>query len=303
MSPAKQGDSASSSEDSVPADSEGAPSVPNAGFDKKRLIWIAGGLLAVWAIAITSGSRVFQIIMAVVTLLVLGVVVWGYRLIKKQRSLISTLQGAQQSPEARRAALAKLEEGKDKSKPEMVFARAQLLAQDDPQAALKLLEKTDLKSFPAAMQDDVALLKAQIYLSMGRTQDARKCADVINLDNPERAQVRAMAATIVAEAWARTGKPKEALDLLTTVKPAKKDAEQLELQMRVVRVFAKFATNQRAQARTELVQLADEDLNQLGRFVLPQFRVHPELVKLARQVYEQHPAARKQKVAPRRGLG
>lgn len=301
MSSAKKGESASPTQDSAPSqDSEAAPPVPSAGFDKKRLLWIGGGLLVVWAIAITSGSRVFMIIMGVLTLLAAGVVVWGYRMIKKQRSLISTLQGAQQSPEARRAALAKLEEGKDASKPEMLFARAQLLAQDEPKGALALIEKQDIKTFPAAMQDDVALLKAQLYLSMGRTQDARKSADFMNLDNPDRVQIRPMAATIVAEAWARTGKPKEALELLTTVKPAKKDAEQLELQMRVVRVFAKFASNQRPAARTELVELADVDINQLGRFVLPQFRVHPELVKLARQVYEQHPSARKQQ---RRGVG
>ena len=216
-SASKKGESVSPPQDSAPSAGSEAPPAPSAGFDKKRLLWIGGGLLAVWAIAITSGSRVFMIIMGVITLLALGVVVWGYRMIKKQRSLISTLQGAQQSPEARRAALAKLEEGKDARKPEMVFARAQLLAQDDPKAALSLIEKTELKAFPASMQDDVSLLKAQLYLSMGRTQDARKSADYMNLDNPERAQIRPMAAVIVAEAWARTGKHKEALELLSLI--------------------------------------------------------------------------------------
>ena len=47
--------------------------------------------------------------------------------------------------------------------------------------------------------------------------------------------------------------------------------------------------------------LADEDVNHLSRFLAPQFRVHPELQKLARKVYEQHPAARKFKPAVRRG--
>lgn len=298
MSQARKDGDAATPVDAPAAD---AAATPNAGFDKKRLIWIGGGLAFLWVIAITSGSLVFLIVMGVLTVLALAVLAWGYRMVKKQRSLISTLQGAQQSPEARRAALAKLEEDKDAKKPEMMFARAQLLAQDDPKAALSLLEKSSMKDYPAALQDDVALLKTQLYLSMGRTQDARKTADYMNLDNPDRAQIRPMAATIVAEAWARTGKHKEALELLTTVKLPKKDAEQLELQMRVVRVFAKFAGNQRNLARTELVELADVDINQLGRFVLPQFRVHPELVKLARQVYEQHPASRKQKVV--RGIG
>jgi hypothetical protein len=116
----------------------------------------------------------------------------------------------------------------------------------------------------------------------------------MNLDNPQRKEIRALAATMVAEAWARTGKPKEALALLETVELPKKNSEQLVLQQRIVRIFARFAANQRAQARAELLSLADDDPNQLGRFVLPQFRVHPELQKLARSVFEQHPSARRQ---------
>ena len=115
----------------------------------------------------------------------------------------------------------------------------------------------------------------------------------MNLDNPQRKEIRPLAATIVAEAWARTGKPKEALALLDTIELPKKDAEQIAMQARVARVFARFAANQRGPARAELVALADDDVNQLGRFVLPQFRVHPELQKLARSVFEQHPSARR----------
>jgi outer membrane PBP1 activator LpoA protein len=280
---------------------EAAPAAA-AGYDKKRLFWIAGIVVLMWAFAIYTGSLAVMIVVGVLTAIVLGVLFWAYRMIRKQRGLVSTLQGAQQSPEARRAALATLAEGKDANTPTTLFARAQLLAADDPKAALALIEKVDMKSFQAAMQDDVALLKTQIYLSMGRTQDARKMADFMNLDNPDRVAVRAMAATIVAEAWARTGKPREALALLDTVVVPKKDEQQLGLQIRVARIFARFATNQRNQARLELVELADLDMNQLGRFVLPQFRVHPELVKLARQVLEQHPTARKQQKSARHNM-
>jgi hypothetical protein len=132
-----------------------------------------------------------------------------------------------------------------------------------------------------------------MHLRLGRTQDARKAADQMNLDNPQRKEVRALAASLVAEAWARTGKPKEALALLDTIEVPKKDGEQIALQMRVARIFARFAANQRGPARSELAALAADDPNQLGRFVLPQFRVHPELQKLARSVFEQHPSARK----------
>ena len=262
------------------------------GIKKKTLITIAVVTLAVWAFAVQTGSTILMIVVAVLTALLLGVVGWALLQLRKQRGLIGLLRGAADSPEARREALAKLDAQKDSGEPVNVFARAQLLAADDPKAALKLLETVPMSKFHAAMQDDVALLLAQLYLGVGRTQDARKAADTINVDNPERKEVRAMAAAIISEAWARTGKPKEALALLDTIELPKKDAAQLATQIRVVRVFAKFAANQRGPARTELQQLADEDVNNLGRFLMPQFRVHPELQKLARAVLEQHPQAR-----------
>jgi len=270
-----------------------APAAPQPAIPKKTYVYLALIFAALWAFAIYTGSLVVEIIVGVLTAVVVGLLLYALRMVSKQRALIGTLQGATQSPEARREALAKLEEGKDANSPTNIFARAQLMAQDDPKAALTLLEKQELKTFPAAMQDDVAILKTQLYLGTGRTQDARKVAETINLDNPSRKEVRTMAAVIVAEAFARTGKPKEALALVDSIEPPKKDAEQILVQARVVKVFAKFAMNQRPAARAELVALADEDVNYLGRFLMPQFKVHPELQKLARQVLEANPAARK----------
>jgi type II secretory pathway pseudopilin PulG len=272
-----------------------APTGPVAtgGVSKKSLLWIGGITLAVWAFTLQTGSTVLMIIVGVLTAVLAGVLIWAFRAIKKQRGLVNLLQGATASTEARKDALAKLSDRKDANSPTNTFLRAQLVASDDPKAALALLEPIELKTFPAAMQDDVSLLKTQIYLGMGRTADARKTADVMNLDNPSRKEIRPLAASIVAEAWARTGKAKEALALLDTIELPKKDAEQIMLQARVAKVFAKFAANQRGPARAELTALADDDVNNLGRFLMPQFRVHPELQKLARRVLEQHPGARK----------
>jgi hypothetical protein len=262
------------------------------GIKKKSLIIIGAVTLAIWAFAVQTGSLTLLIVVGILTVLLIGVLVWALRQVRKQRGLVGLLRGAAASPAARKNALAELEAKKDANAPLNVFARAQLMASDDPAGALALLEPLGLKAYHAAMQDDVALLMTQLYLAQGRTQDARKTADTINVDNPDRKEVRAMAVCIVAEAWARTGKPKEALALLDTIEIPKADAQQLGLQARVARVFAKFASNQRGPARTELQQLADQDLNHLGRFLLPQFRVHPELQKLARRVLEQHPASR-----------
>lgn len=276
-----------------------APPDPAAGM-KKRLIWIGVITVALWAFVIQTGSMVLAIIMGVLTALLLAVILWAYTQIKKQRRMVGLLHGAAGSPEARRDALEKLSGDKDAKTPAKIFARAQLMAADNPKGALELIGSLELKAFPANMQDDVSLLRVQLYLGMGRTQDARKAADTMNLDNPQRKEIRALAASMVAEAWARTGKPKEALALVDTIELPAKDREQIELQIKVARVFARFAANQRAAAKKELEGLADLDPNYLGRFVAPQFRVHPELQKLARQVFQSHPSARqKMKVQSR----
>lgn len=297
-------ESKSSESESEPA-AEPAPAADAAaagGIKRKNLIVIAVVVLLAWAFAINTGSTVLIVIVGVLTALVLGVLVWAFRVIRKQQRMVRLLQGATTS-EARRDALAALEKSKDAGSPTNLFARAQLLASDDPKAALAMLEPLELKTFPPAMQDDVALLKTQLLLGFGRTADARKVADSMNLDNPARKEVRALAASIVAEAWARTGKSKDALALLETIEVPKQNAEQIQVQIRVARAFAKFAAGSRGAARNELAALANEDVNLLSRFLAPQFRVHPELQKLARSVYEAHPAARKmaKQQAGRRG--
>lgn len=269
------------------------------GISKKALLIVLVVVGLAWAFALQTGSTVLVIIVAVLTALVAAVLIWALRMLKKQRSLLGLVQGATQSTEARRDAIAALASGKDAGKPEKVFARAQLLAADDPKAALDLIEPMPMKDFPAAMQDDVALLLTRLYLGFGRTADARKHADRMNLDNPARAEARPIAASLVAEAWARTGKAKEALALIETVTLPKKaeEAEQITVQLKVARVFAKFASGQRGPAKAELGALAADDINHLGRFLMPQFRVHPQLQQLARQVLDAHPA--RKKMAPR----
>jgi hypothetical protein len=260
------------------------PETPQPAIPKKTLIYAGIIVALMWAFALYTGSLVLQIIVAVLTAIIAGLLLFAWRLVRKQKKLVGVLQGAQESPEARREALAKLEAQKDAGSPQNLFARAQLVAQDDPEAGLALLEKVALKEYPAAMQDDVATLQTRLYLDCGRTKEARKTAETINLDNPQRKNVRTMSGVIVAEAFSRTGKPKEALALLESLEPVEENADQIEVQKRIVRVFAKFAMNQRPAARNELIALAALDLNYLGRFLLPRFRVHPELQKLARQI-------------------
>lgn len=276
------------------ADDSKAQVAQAGGVSKKRLIIIVLITIAAWAFAISTGSLVLQIIVGVLTLAMLVLMFISLRMLKKQKRVVSLLQGSTASPEARKDALAKLAEGKDADSPTNIFARAQLSAQDDPDAALRLLDRVELKAYPPMMQDDVSLLRVQLCLGTGRTQEARKSADLINIDNPQRAQMKAMSSAIIAEAWARTGKSKDALALIETIEYPKENRDQIEVQARIARIFARFASNQRGAARNELNALANDNPDYLGKFVLPQFKVHPELQKLARSVLQSHPSARQQ---------
>jgi hypothetical protein len=132
------------------------------GIKKKQLIIIGVVLALAWAFAINTGSTVLLIIVGVLTALVVGVMLYAFRMLSKQRRVVSLLQKGASSPEGRRDALEKLNASKDANAPTTIFARAQLMSQDDPKGALALLESVELKTFAGPMQDDVSLLKAQL---------------------------------------------------------------------------------------------------------------------------------------------
>ena len=266
-----------------------------AGFRRSFLVKVGVVAAAVWAFAISTGSVVLMSIVGGLTLVVLGLLGWAWTIMRRQKRLNERLQGAIASPEGRRDALAELEADKKSGTIPMIFARAQLLAADDPGRALELLETVELKSVPPQMQDDFAFLRSQLYLSFGRPKDARPLVDRINVDAQERKDARGMLVGVVAETWARTGKHKEALTLLDSV-DLEAQNDETQLQLRAARVFAHFASGKPRAARQELETIASPDVNLLGRFVAPRFKVHPELLRLAREV-----AQKNTQVRPRRG--
>lgn len=273
------------------SDEQSQQQSPQPGFKKKNLIII--GLIAagLWALAIVSGSVVFMSITGVLTLIAIGIAIWAWRRLRQQKDLVSLLQGAADSPEKRQAALAQLAADKKSNDLMNVFARAQLLAAEDPAAALALLEPIDIKTVPPAMQDDVGMLKAQLLLTFGRARDARPIADRINVDSPARQELRPALVAIVAEAWARTGSKQEAKKLLDSVDMNELSGDALPSVL-ISRVFVQFASGKKGAARQTLAKLASIDINLLGRFVAPQFKVHPGLQRLAREQAQRSPQAR-----------
>lgn len=275
------------------------PTLDSPLFNRKNLGLALGILAALWLTAAMTGSKIVLAIMGVVTLAALGGLVWLYRLVTKQRQMVTLLQSAQGSPEARKAALAQLQ-GDDKDVLRMV-ARAQLESQDDPKKAIATLESLDLAKVPATSQDDVRVLRAQLYLATGRLREAANMADGINLGAAPNAQAKAMVTAIVGEAWARTGKADRALIILDELKVDDDEMGQAGILARMAKVFAAFHAGKKDRARKELEGLMKLDVNYLGRFVMPGGAVHLELQQLAKQVAMSHPDVRKQQRQAQRG--
>jgi hypothetical protein len=264
------------------------------GLQWKNLAVVGGVLAVLWLIAFATTGYIMKIVAGVLTLVVVGLLLYVFRWARKQREMMELLQGAQASPQARKEALAKLaaKEGADKDVMNAI-ARAQLEAQEDPDKALATLEGVDLKKVPAPMADDVRAFRAQLYLMGGRAREARELADEIKLSNASAAESRGMMAATVAEAWARTGKHKEALDLLQTIKPEDPDYANARVPLLFARIYASFAAAQRENVKRDMGALLKQDINLLGRFVAPKAKVPLELQKLARDVLQRSPEVRK----------
>lgn len=287
------------SDPAKPNPNSAQPALDSPLFNRKNLGIAVAALVVLWLTAAMTGSKWVLGLMGVLTLAAAGGLIWVYRLVKRQRAMVSLLQSAQGSPEARRAALAQLQ-GDDKDVLKRV-ARAQLEAQDDPKLAIATLESIDLSKVPATSQDDVRVLRAQLYLACGRLRDAANMAEGINLGAAPNAQAKAMVTAIVGEAWARTGKADRALVILDDLKIDDVEMGQAAVLARMAKVFATFHAGKKDRARKELEALMKLDVNYLGRFVQPGGAVHLELQQLARTVAMSHPEVRKQQKQAQRG--
>lgn len=267
--------------------SEPVPMPESPLFSRNGLLTIAGIIGALWLIAAVAGSTWVTVVIALLTLAIVGFLYWGWRQVQRQKSMLQIIQSASASPEARQQAIAQLQgQGSDAM---ALLARAQLEAQDSPDRALATLEAIDLAKAPDAVAQEVRAVRAQLYLFKGKLTEARDMADAIRPGEGSGAQARAMLTAVVAEAWARTGKHDAALTLLADVKPDDPELGQAKLPLLFARVFANFAANKRDKARKDLETLMAIDVNLLGRYAMPGQRVHPELQKLAQEVLRSHP--------------
>lgn len=277
------------------------PEMPEMPALKVKNLAIGGAVIvAIWALVIASGSKIALGVTAALTVALAVAAIWVWRFIMKQQSLMKLAQKGTSGPEGREAALKELAAAGDKDVMNVVL-RAQLEAQTDPDLALASLDRIDMKKVPALALDQVRGLKAQLLLLNGRLDDATTlCADI----QPSKTQdlgARGMLAATVAETWARTGRAKEAREMLSTISPDDTSYAQSRVPLLFARVFANFAETKHGLVKKDLTAIAKENVNLLGRFLDPRFKTAPELMRLAQEVMMADPEM--QKMARKMGGG
>ena len=241
------------------------------------VVWVIAGILE------PTIGYVGLIVAGVLTLVALGFLIWVWRLTRKSADIAAILKGATDK-EGRLAALEQLRArqapgGKDALN---AVAQAQLVAQEAPSEAIRILEGIDIDKAPAMVQDDVRANLAMFYLMTGRARDARELANDIRLDRQPQAKAKAMYAAVVAESLARTGDAEEGRKLLETYDPSDKEFGQVSGMLLRAQVYTYTATKKSGRARTAMEQLLEVDPNMVAAFI--QKGTRPELSRLAKQV-------------------
>jgi hypothetical protein len=208
-------------------------------------------------------------------------------------------EGSDLSDEERAARIAKLEERVQKGEAAAIIAKAQLQMQEAPKDALTTLEKVNLEKAqkPVAMQ--VRAMRAMIHLNLGEVDAARKLADAVDLKNSPDLKLRANLAGVVAEAWARSGNPIEANELLDKYDINDKEFEEVKVQLIRARVFSTVHANDLKGMRRALKQLSEISPQLMALFV-GQKRIHPLLQQEAKKKLEKSGLMPKQRIQAQR---
>ena len=241
------------------------------------VVWVIAGILQ------PTIGYVGLIVAGVLTLAALGFLVWVWRLTRKSADIASILKGATDK-EGRLAALEELRAKQSPGGKDAInaIAQAQLVAQENPGEAIRILEAVDLKKAPAIVQDDLRANLAMFYLVTGRARDARELVNEIRLDRQTQSKAKAMYAAVMAESFARTGAPEEARKLLETYDPKDSEFRHVAGMLLRAQVYTYTATKKRGRARQAMEQLLEVDPNMVAAFV--QKGTRPELTRLAKQV-------------------
>jgi tetratricopeptide (TPR) repeat protein len=253
-----------------------------------RIKWkIVGTVVAAFLVLWITAAMMYPaisywgfVVVGILTVAALGLAFYIWRLTSKQKDILDIMRAAQ-GEGGRKEAIERLALGADKDAMK-ALARAQLLAQEDPQKSLEALEAIDIEKAPALVRDEVRSQRAMMYLFLNRPKEARPLVDEIKIERQPDARAKAKYAATIAEALARTGSPDEAKKLMTEYKADDPQwaAEVGPLLWRA-QVYTFMATKNRGLAKKALDALIAIDPNMVAPFV--QKNMNPELQKLAMQ--------------------
>ncbi|MEM1417805.1 MAG: hypothetical protein AAGH15_23100, partial [Myxococcota bacterium] len=177
------------------------------------------------------------------------------------------------------------------------IAEAHLVAQEDPKAALAVMESIDIDKAPRLVRNDVRAQLALMYLVNNKVAEAKEPAMAIQLDQAPQAKQKAMYGAVKAEALARTGDAKAAAKILEVFDADDPEIAEMKALLHRAEVFTWIKLRKKGRARTAMMRLARVDANQLAAFL--QKGVHPEAKRLATEVAQREGLVPKQKVQMR----
>jgi hypothetical protein len=260
-------------------------------------VWILFGSIAGFILPASPWSKALLGVPAVLTVVGVVLLIWTLRQAKTARGVASILSNVETS-EDRKLALEKLEAGYKKGDTAATFARAQLELQDDPRKALATLERIDLNKVMAPVADEARGQRAMIHLTLGEVGQARQLADNIDLKRHQDVRTRAMLASVAAEAWARSGDAKKAVETLSLFDPEEATLEQIKPQLYRAQAYAAAYESDLQTMRRALRKLVAQDARLLGGFLSK--KTHPLLQKEAKKMLEQSGQVPKKMMVQRR---
>lgn len=246
-------------------------------------IWFIGGTIAGFS---TSPIVLWSAlgIPALLTVGAVGVAIWGLMRAKKARGVANILAGVTDDA-GRKRALEQLDSEFSAKDPAAIFAKAQLQMQEDPRAALHTLERIDLNKAMSQVADEARAQRGLIHLMLGEPTEARDLADGIDLSRHQDPRTRAMMASVIAEAWARTGQATRAQTVIELYNPEDEAYAHVRPQLYRARAYTCAYTNDVKGMKRALKRLVSIDVRLLAAMLAK--RVHPLLQKEIRLLLEQ----------------
>lgn len=248
---------------------------------KTILTRVALPLAAVWLIAAFLRNKWVYGVAGVLTALLAGVVLFALFYMRKTQR-VASIVGEAKTKEDREQAIARIDKEFKKDDTAAIFAKAQLQMHEDPRAALVTLETIDLKKVMANQADEARAQRAMIHLMLNETQEARTLVDPIDLGRQQDQRGKAMIASVVCEAWARTGQAKRAKDILDLFDPEDSTLGDVRPGLLRATVFVCGALDDLKSARSAMHKLAKTDARIVAGFA--QKGVHPLLVEEAKKI-------------------